>query len=451
MRLPLPEILITALLAAGFAAVGEIILRRPSRSAAAANESMLVGMGVCAAALFPLTLILPHHALVAEAVLLAACLGWAVLRRIGRREGIDRTARFPLDPTARGILAAVAVVTAAFAALNLRYTYAWDGFMIWATKARLLSHVGSLNREWLLPGDLYGMRHLEYPPVVPLYEALLSLLRGSFDYDKLKPVFLVFYLSLLIGTYAAARAELPARLAAAADLLVCLLPAVSTQYATGGYADMPQAAFVAGVVAAGMAGRRDSLPWLIGALTMVKAEGVILAALACGGIALFWVLESAHNFARQIAAAVRGIALVAAFFLVRFAYVRWVGAPEFVYQGGLADALARIPQAVRLCLIRLVDPRQWGLFWPAFGAAAVVLLARGSNREKAVSAATAAGLAVSIAPFLFTTWPLEVHIEQAYFRLAAQLSPAAAVSIVLAYTRLKHAFPARSPLPSSPS
>ncbi len=449
MSLPLPEILITALLAAGFAAVGEVILRRPSRSAAGANESMLVGMGVCAAALFPLTLILPHDALLAEAILLAACLCWAILRRIARGEGIARTARPPLDPTARGILAAVILVTAVFAALNFRYTYAWDGFMIWATKARLLSHVGSLNREWLLPGDLYGMRHLEYPPAVPLYEALLSLLRGSFDYDKLKPVFLVFYLSVLIGTYAAARTQLPARLAAAAGLLVCLLPAVSTQYATGGYADMPQAAFVAGVVAAGMAGRRDSLPWLIGALTTVKAEGAILAALSCGGIALFWVLESGHNLARQIAASVRGIAVVAAFFLVRFAYVRWVGAPEFVYHGGLAEALTRIPQAVRLCLMQLLDPRRWGLFWPAFGAAAIVLLTRGSNREKAISVTTAVGLALSIVPFLFTTWPLEVHIEQAYFRLAAQLSPAAAVSIVLAYAQLKQALPAQTPLPSS--
>jgi hypothetical protein len=447
LRLHLLELLLTALLAAAFASVGEIILRRRSRDPAGANESMLVGMAAFAGLLFPLSLILPHHALVAEAALLAACLSWALLRRIGRQRPGDRIARPAVDPAARVILGAVALGAAGFAALNFRYTYLWDGFVIWATKARLLSHFGALTRQWLVPGDVVNLRLLEYPVLVPLYEALLSLLRGAFDFDRLKPIFMVFYLSLLIGTYAAARTQLPARLAAMATLLVCLLPALSTHYAAGGYADMPQAAFVAGVVAAAMARRRDALPWLIGGLTTVKAEGTILAALACAGVLLFWSLESRRNVWMRFRSELGGIAVVAAFFVVRVMYVRWIQAPELTYHNALTTALARIPHVARLCLTNLSDPLQWGLFWPAFAVAAVVLFRRGSNLEKSLTATTAAGLGILGVPFLVTTWPVDLHVFQAYFRLVAQIAPAAAVAIVLAYARLALPFAAAASTP----
>src|SRR4029434_3107811 len=131
---------------------------------AGANESMLIGMGVCAAGLFPFTLILRHSALVAEAVLLVPCLSWAVLRRIGRRS--DRLSRPALDPTARGILAAVLLVAGGFTALNFRYTYLWDGFMIWATKARLLARYGELTRDWLPPRGAFAPRQLPQPALL---------------------------------------------------------------------------------------------------------------------------------------------------------------------------------------------------------------------------------------------------------------------------------------------
>ncbi|MFY9550171.1 MAG: hypothetical protein WAU32_03395 [Thermoanaerobaculia bacterium] len=435
--MPLPDLGLTGCLAAGFAAVGEVVLRRPSRSVAFANESMLVGMGVCAAALFPLTVAFPHRAVVAEAVLIGVGTAWAVSRRLRRsREPAEENVNRP-DPAAFAILFVVVVVAAGFASLNFQYQYLWDGFLIWATKAQLLFHSGGLTREWF-KNDLYDLRHLAYPPLIPLYEALLSLLRGGFDFDKLKPVFLVFYVSMLVGTYAAARSTVSARLAAVATLLVCLVPALSTRFAAGAYADMPQAAFVAGVVAAGLAGRKESLPWLIGALTTVKAEGVLLAALACAGVLGFWLLESPHGLLRRGLAERRAIAIVALFFLVRFAYVRWIAAPEFVYSGSLSTALERFPKAARLCLLQLLDPRQWGLFWPAFLAAALVLFIRGSNREKALAAAAAAGLILAVAPFLFTSWPMELQIEQAYFRLVAQLAPAAAVVMVCGYARVAH-------------
>jgi hypothetical protein len=40
-------------------------------------------------------------------------------------------------------------------------------------------------------------------------------------------------------------------------------------------------------------------------------------------------------------------------------------------------------------------------------------------------------------PFLFTTWPVELHVAQAYFRLLAQLAPAAVAVTVLGYARAR--------------
>ena len=431
MRLPLPELLLAAVLAAGFAAVGELVLRRRIRDIAGANEAMLVGMGLCAAALFPLSLAIPRLALVAEAVGILGALAVALgTRLLVRRPGPP--ARPAADPVARLALGATALVAAGFAALNFRYTYLWDGMLIWATKAQLLFHSGGLTREWFV-GDVYDLRHLAYPPLIPLYESLLSLLRGGFDVDRLKPVFLVFYVSMLVGTYSSVRALLSARLASAATLLVSLLPALSTQFAAGGYADMPEAAAVAGVTAAAMGRRRNALPWLLGTLTTVKAEGAILAALAGAGILLFWVLESGRWWLRRVRADAAGIAIVAAFFALRIAYVRWIDAPIEVYGGSLSSALARVPVVLRLCLEQLADPRVWGFFWAAFLLAALAALAGGSNLARSLAATVAVSLVLLTVPFLVTTWPLEVHIAQAYFRLAAQIAPAAAAVIALGY------------------
>ena len=58
-------------LALGFAAVGEGVLRKRSRGALGWTQSFLVGAGVLAATLFPLSLLLPHGALRATLAVMA--------------------------------------------------------------------------------------------------------------------------------------------------------------------------------------------------------------------------------------------------------------------------------------------------------------------------------------------------------------------------------------------
>lgn len=418
------DYVLALLIAAGFAAVGETVLRRASASLAQWNSSLVAGMGACAALLFPLSLVAGRRALDLTLGLMGLCAATTVWRRLRRREasaGGSEVARAAWLP-----LAIAALAAAAFAVLDWRYNLLWDGFAAWASKAQRLFVEGGLTRTWY-PGDSYDSRYVSYPPLVPLYEALVSRLHGRFDFGGLKPVFLVFYVSMAGSVYAAVRARASARLAAWAVALVLFVPALSTRWAAGAYADMPQAAVVAAVVAAAMRSDAAALPWLLGALTTVKPEGMILALIAAVAIAAATRLRGIRLGA---------VAAVAAFVAVRVAYLRWTGVREDTYLfRSVGFAIERAPEVARLCLRELLDPSAWGLLWPAFLAAAVVGWRMGDAKQRSLAAAVAAGILAMAAPFLFTTWPLELHVSQAYFRLLAQLAPAAVVAAVLAWGR----------------
>ncbi len=447
MRIPVLAFGISLLIAAGFAAVGETVLRRRSRDPWGWNESFLVGLGVCAALLFPFSLVWPRQASNGILILLALC----VIHRFAgrkRREGTGAipNPRAPLQPAEIALLAAVGLVAAAFAALNFRYSYLWDGFQIWASKAQLLYHHGGLTRQWF-PGDGYDARLLAYPPLVPLYEALVARIGLRFDFDAFKPVFLVFYASLLLSTYAAGRAALPRRLALSAVLLVTLLPAISTHTSAGGYADMPFGAFVAGAVAAALrrtpedSTARSAFPWLVGSLSTVKPEGSVLALLATAGAVLF-LLPGRRDPARIVRAFSRGFVVLAGFATVRLGYLAWLGIAETTYgpidRAHLKRALILLGPVARLTGEVLANSSEWGLFWPAFLAAAgVLVLWSPDRRETWLAISTSAAIAAYAAIFLFTNWDVTLHVRQAYPRLLAQISPAAAVVLLLAYRRLR--------------
>lgn len=443
---------IAALIAVGFALIGEGLLGRRSRNLFAWNQSLLIGMGVCAAALFPFSLLWPGGALWCELGLMALATVVFLIRRLpakprgGESRVVVSEPREALkDPVALVLLASIGVVAVLFAALDLRYAYLWDGFQIWATRAQLLFVHGGLSREWF-SSDAYDARLLSYPPLVPLYEALLCVARGEFDFDALKPIFLPFYLSLLLSTYAAVRTDASRRWALAVTLLLALLPGVSTRQSAGGYADMPQAACVAAVVAASLqpdprvVGWRAPLPWLIGSLTTIKSEGMILAALACMAVLLFWSSEQPRRLRERLRREWGAAAVIGTFVALRIGYVRWLGVQDTTYGPLDAAHLRRVPglfgRVAVLCLRQILDVDEWGFFWPAFLLACPVVFLRGTKRERCLSLATAAGLATYAGIFLFTNWEVALHVENSFSRLLVQLAPAAAVVIGAAGHRI---------------
>jgi len=440
-------LLFPILLAAGFTAVGETALRRRSEGLAGWNTSLVVGLGVCAALLFPFSILAPHAALRWILYGMVLAVGAAVFRRTRHPADGSAPRLGPRDPAALVLLLLAAAGGLVFAALNLRYNFLWDGFAIWASKAQRLYVEGALTPAWYT-GVTYDARYVSYPPAVPLYEALVGILFGRFDFEGVKPLFLVFYASMVASTFSAVRAAASDKLAAGAAAMVVFVPALSTRWAAGAYADMPQAALVAAVVAAAMRADERALPWLIGALTSVKPEGLVLASLAVAGVAMAVVLGPRPIRRAQL---VGGAAIVAAFVVVRLAYLRWVAVRDDVYVfESIRLSARRVPTVARLCIEEMLKVRGWGLLWPAFFTAAVLLLRRGEPKEKALAAAVAAGAAVMAVPFLFTTWPLDLHIAQAYFRLLAQLAPAAVVSVVLGYARARESLTETAPAARAP-
>ena len=443
--------LLAGLLVLGFAMVGETLLGRTSRDLLGWNESFLIGLGTCAAALFPLSLIASRGALDAELGVIVLSSVIVAVRRLTRRavprspnpSGDLRTVA--TDGIDLSLLTSIVFLTLFFGALNLWHGHSWDSIQVWGTRAKLLFIQGGLSRQWF-PEDPYDSRLLAYPPLISFFEALLARVRGSFDFDALKPIFFPFYVSMLLSTYTAARTLCSRRWALAATLLLALLPELTTGAAAGGYVDMPLAAFVAAVVAASLrtngtaAGWRSPLPWLIGSMTTAKQEGTVLAMTAGLGIFLWWMLERPRRLSSRLRSEWTAAAVVLAFISARISYVQWIGIHDTTW-GPLdaehrARALKSLGLVASLCLRFMLEPKTWGLFWPAFFLASALIAAAGLARLTCLAAVTAATIVVYSTIFLLTNWSIEQHIEGAYSRLLAQLAPAAAVVIGAAGSRI---------------
>jgi hypothetical protein len=442
---------VSGLLVLGFALVGEALPGRRSRDLPGWNESFLIGLGICGAALFPLSVALPGRGLDAELAVLAlgACVvAWRRLRGSAPEPGHTLPASAPVsigqDPLTLALLAAVLAVALFFAALNAWYGHAWDSIQVWGTKAERLYYEGALTRRWFFEQP-YDARILSYPPMISLFEALFSRICGAFDFDRLKSIFPFFYASMLLGTFVAAGALCSRRWALATTLLVALLPELTTGASAGGYVDMPLAAFVAASVASSLRheppfGWRSPLPWLLGAMTTVKQEGMILMLVACGALMFSWIAERPRRLAKRFRSAWTGAALILAFLLARVGYVRWIGVHDGTWgpldEEHLNRAADNVTVIVTTCARLLLDPRIWGLFWPAFLVSGALALVWKEKRTALLAAAVAATIAIDAALFLLTNWDVRVHIEGAYTRLLAQLAPAAAVVIAAASERV---------------
>ena len=460
MSFPATAIALTVLLAGGFAAVGEVMLRRRSEGVLGWNESFLVGAGTCAAALFPISLVLGRRALDALMILVGLCLAARVVARVRDRSSRGRRPALPRLAWMDALLVAAIVLTAAaFTILNFRYTFSWDGFQIYASKAKRLFHEGGLTQQWFAE-DSYDRRLLEYPPLVAMYEAMLARLRGSFDFDQFKPIFPLFYFSIVVSTFAAVRQRTSLRVALVTGLLVGLLPEIATAQAAGGSSDMPLAAFVAGTVAACL--RRESrraVPFLIGSLTAVKNEGTILAIVASGAILWYWYGSGNRTsgglrpFRKRVKAHAAGIAVVAAYLVSRLAFLRWLDIHDPTYgpinAANLERAVERLGLVVRVCFRLALDPAVWGVLWPLALIASLVLWARGAKSERTLAGALWSAIGAYTAILLFTNWDVELQAVQAYHRLLSQLAPAALVAIALSYWRMRRTFDVQFPATSA--
>ncbi len=434
-----------------FVSAGDLILGRRSRGFVELNEAFLVGLSAAAFLIFPLTLLMPHGAIPALVVILVvAVLARAFGRGLptepaGERKPPDAG---PLrdDPVATGLVFCLVLLAALFAILNLRYSYLWDGFQIWASKAMVLFHQkGLVKTLWPEAGQVG--RVVNYPNLVPLYEALLAFVRRQFVFNELKPVFLAFFVSLIVATYDLASAFVPRRAALLAALLAGSLPALATKESVGGYADMPLACYFAATAAAGVdAGRRcrtgrSALPFLAGGALLVKNEGILFVGVGLGILAVDEALSARRDLLQRLRGAALPVAVMGCYLIERILYRQWTKAVDMEFAGLDVPSLSRAVSRIGLVATETVryasDFQQWGLLWPVFVAAAVVLISRGDRSERRMALAVAGTSVLYAAIFLMTNWDVPLHVENAFPRLLGQIAPIAVVVIVSAWRRLR--------------
>ena len=441
------ESLIALFLAYCYAAAGDLLMGRRADSLGAWNQSFVVGLSLATALLFPLSLLLPGHALLAIAVLLIAAGSWRFYSspRFTFRRPVQRK-----DLWALAMFGVVGILAIQFIVQNTLRASASDGYQIWATKAFVLYHRGAMTTDLLIPGEYDYV--ISYPMMVSLYQALLSLLRGEFVFEGTKPVFAFFFISMLVSTFHAARGLASRRIALGATALLASIPALATRINLEGFADMPQACLVAAVVAAffqagGLsrpASFREPLPWLWVGLLLVKNEGIILSTILGMVIGVLWMAGGPSLFIRKCRLYWRPIGIVVSGGILRIWMIYWVGGHDPVF-GSLSSAATwsrayvRLLEVPRLCLDRLIDFHEWGLLWPAFLLAIPIVLIAGQRREKMAVLAAGSALASYTSIFYFTNWDVFQHISTAYDRLLSQIAPLVVVILVMAYVRLRDA------------
>jgi len=442
-----------ALVVAGYVACGELVLRRRSRSVFDANEAFWAGAGVFAAA-FVLVSLAGRPILALIWILIGAVIVLAVVDRARRRVAPPEDSaesRGPSPGRRKPVLAmALCVLGAAgFVWLNRHFGYVTDGFTIYVSRALSIHFDGGLLPTTRAPA--FFSRFADYPPLVSLTEALLAGPGNPFNFSAAKIVFPVFFVSLLVGTYALARRLLVSpRRAAWAPAIVALIPAVSTDWNVGGFADLPMAAAVAATVAAWGARNRSAkfvsptVAWIAASILMIKPEGAVMV--ACMAAAAF--LSGAPVASRRSAVAA---SILLGDFLVLELFRRRFGFPVGQYGpiDGRHVALAahRLMEVAGGCAAEAVSLRHWGVFWWLAAASCAVFATRRADPAAPVALLVALAGAAFASIFLFSNWgvpgagiyaakDLGTHISLAYSRLLEHVVGPAAVVVVAAYSRL---------------
>ncbi len=421
-RLLLLQLLFLALGAGALPVLG--IVRDRAELRARLPLAYLVGVAVAG-------IVAAHLALVNAAVgvtelvvltIVVWLVAWRRLRAAGSRE------HSPLD-----VVGVVALLLALFLLahvtrmLETRPLYEWDGWAIWATKARALFELGGA----------YQPVFTTYPPVqhpllLPALEAIDFHALGRFDGTLLH-----VQLGLLAFGFAAAawtllRERVPAALAGLTVLAIVSATAFVKQLSTN-YADVPLAIFVAlGAIclarwlAEGDATLARAAALFLGAATLTKPEGLLFAAAAL-----------AAALAAGGRARARGTALVAlATALVLLPWRIFVAGhhlknPEYslgdaLNPAYLADHADRLGPTLRSVAGHAFS-LDWGLLLPLALAAIVAALLAGRTRLAVFAILwTLFSFLGIVLVFWISVVPVELTLRWAAYRTVASLVVGAA-------------------------
>ena len=350
-----------------------------------------------------------------ELVVPAAAVLFFGLRRVGPASGTQFVG--PREPVWSRVVGAVALVVAlvllahAWATYEVRPLLEWDGWAIWATKARALYEFGGATGP-VFTSDAY--LPLQHPLLLPSLEAMDFRAMGTYDATVVHVQLALLAIGFLLGFVGLLRDRVPIGLLGPVALAILAAEPVLKQLSTN-LADVPLALFVAlGLVGTGRwlaGGERWTLvagTLFLGAAALTKSEGLFFALAA-----FLALLPFAWRRGRELAAAAGAVALMVLPWRV---FVEAHGLPLVEYRfrdafspGYLSDHSDRVGPAFR-GLRGEIFTLDWGLLVPLFVAA--VLVAAFARRDRLVGFALL-WTALSFAGLVLIYWISRIPIELA--------------------------------------
>jgi hypothetical protein len=323
--------------------------------------------------------------------------------------------------TVAGLLAlvpAAAMLVQTARAFAVRPLLEFDGWVIWATKARALFEFGRVYAP-VFASDAYASIHLDYPLLLPSLEAVDLRVMGSFDGTALHVQRALLLAGFAAALWAIVRDTSWPPVAGVCALAVVVAPEVLYQLSTN-FADVPLALFVGlGVAALAVwidSGDRAALVCaaiFLGGAGMTKNEGSLFA-LAAFAAAFAVVARGGRDRLRPHAAA------AAATIACQLPWRIWVAAHGIHTQdfrlsnaadpSYLAHTTDRVGTSAGELAAQLADGH-WGLLVPLAAAGLVAALLA---RRVALAAFAAGFFALGFAGLLVVYWiatlPLGDHL-----------------------------------------
>jgi hypothetical protein len=345
----------------------------------------------------------------------ATCAGGAlrILRRATVPEPSEpvRRSRLELTLVVVALASIAALCVAALAAFHDKPVAEYDGWAIWATKAKAIAVLGSADPA-VFAGEAYERLHLEYPLLVPAVHALPLQALDHYSSPAIILQCLVIGAAGLLALWALLRDRVRPVLLLAFLAATLAMPAFLVQLGTG-YADVPLALFIAvGLAAAARWLVDDGAPWLalttlfFAAAALTKNEGLLFAASTYVPLLL---VASGRRRAVGLSAAV--VALLYAPWRAYTAF-HHLETPDYDLSSSfdvswVAGRLDRGPPAARALLGEALELRQYGLLLFLGVCAAALALAFGP-RSLGVLAAGFALLSLAGLSWIYVLTPYDL-------------------------------------------
>jgi hypothetical protein len=306
--------------------------------------------------------------------------------------------RYPLSVTL-AVIVGTAVTLGLFAEALTEPLADWDGRMTWASQARYLRAVGTVDAP-ALRKDRWFITHPRYPVLLPVAQvAALELADAGEDEEPFRLLYAAFFPAFLLVLADGARRAAGRRAAGWTVLAAAAPPFLAAREggAAGAYSDLALGCFYgAALVLLGRSrprwGEGIAAGLLLAAAALSKNEGALLAGFALAAAAWITLRGLRPGRPDRVGARLAPVAIAAIFALAALLlFFSWrapipnrhdEGYEKFATGALWPAAVTRIPLLAPVVLARFASWERWVLFW---WVAPVVLYAgrRGFRRRSA--------------------------------------------------------------------